>query len=424
MSGKDPAPVSVRGGSDGIEAHYDDMTTLARLFGNAATDVAGAALSMHGYLLDPGLYSSGLLDPRGAAEFSERLVAALDGPHGLATVAARCAAHDAQLRAAAMAYQSADRLHSRVATDVGALRHAPGALLDAGVTLLGTFSVGQSFGALMAADPELGGVLMQGALPFVWPAELFLPDGHAAVRATGVDLGADLDGPPRALADIISGLARRDATRHGEIDVRRMTGADGRTYVLVDIPGSKSWSPSPVNHDVTSLASNLRALEGQPTTYEQGVVQAMRSAGVQPSDSVMLVGHSLGGMVAVKTATDLAHTGEFHVTNVVTAGAPIGTSAGQVPPSVQVLALENSGDVVPQLDARPNPDRVNVTTVTVHHNHGDPGANHDLTESYVPGARDIDASTNPSVQTFMAGIGGFLGATEISTSTYIVTRTY
>ncbi len=76
----------------------------------------------------------------------------------------------------------------------------------------------------------------------------------------------------------------------------------------------------------------------------------------------------------------------------VTAGAPIGLTAGALPPGVQVLALENHNDVVPHLDGRTNPDRTNITTVTIDRDDGTIGTDHSVAQSYVPGAADVDAS--------------------------------
>ena len=50
--------------------------------------------------------------------------------------------------------------------------------------------------------------------------------------------------------------------------------------------------------------------------------------------------------------------------------------------------------------------------------------NHDLRRSYVPGAQDIDASTDPSIEAFRRSADPFLGATAVSTQTYVVTRSY
>ena len=101
MGPKVPQPVSVSGGSNGVEAHYDDIVAMARLFGKVATDTGGAVLSLHGYLVDPAIFCSGLFDPGGVATFEADLLDALDGYHGLSWVAVQCGLIDAELRAAA-----------------------------------------------------------------------------------------------------------------------------------------------------------------------------------------------------------------------------------------------------------------------------------------------------------------------------------
>ena len=135
-----------------------------------------------------------------------------------------------------------------------------------------------------------------------------------------------------------------------------VTGTDGRRRAIVDIPGTKSWNPAPVA-DVTSVGTDILAIAGHDTSYERGVFAALADAGVRPDDQVMLVGHSEGGIVAVNAARDAAASGRFRVTHVVTAGSPVGALAAELPSSVQLLALENTADVVPALDDVPNPDR-------------------------------------------------------------------
>ena len=177
--------------------------------------------------------------------------------------------------------------------------------------------------------------------------------------------------------------------------------ADGSRRVVVDITGMKSVNPFAL-HDTTQPLSAAQDMFGLPSTYEAGVLAAMRAAGVRSSDDVMLVGHSEGGMVAVNAARAAVASGEYRVTHVITAGSPIAITAGRVPSSVKVLALENDGDAVPCLDGAANPGRGNVTTVTVHHHDGSLLANHDLSKSYLPGARDVDASTDTSVEDYLA----------------------
>jgi len=423
-------PISVRGGTNGVVAHYDDMAAAARLFARAAGDTAAASVALHGYLIDPDVLVSAPLDPVGAARFEATLMAALDGPGGLTWLAARCAATDVGLRAAAATYLGADRLDERLEPELDGVARAPKAALDAAVRL----SRGEPGGALQTLitdDPQLaalgigvaGGVLGAGSVaagarlvgsPFA--------DGMPRVTDLGGDHGL---GAPRSLEDLLAGLARRDEGRPGEIDVHFLDSGSAHTRkVVVDIPGTKDWSLALHSGDVTSIATNLHALRGAVTTYERGVLEAMRRAGVGPDDDVLMVGHSEGGMVAVNAARRAAASGEFRVRHVVTAGAPLGLIAGNVPAGVNVLALENDGDVVPHLDGAENPDRLNVTTVTAHRGHGDVIANHSLDEAYLAAARDLDASDDPSVRDYLRGLAGFLTASTVRTHTYQITRTY
>ncbi|MGI8881919.1 MAG: alpha/beta hydrolase [Jatrophihabitans sp.] len=410
-------PITVHGGSNGIEAHYDDMVCSARLFARAGLDCADHSLALHGYLAEPDVLASVPLDPGGAASFETALLAALDGPHGLTWIAAECGGIDVQLRAAAASYLAVDRLKERYGPEVvGAVK-----LLRAEAAGAGAALHGKSWKAAMSkaasADPELLDAMIGFWSQFHLTRLLAAyPDGRPRLTATGTTAGT----APRSLQDIMAGLAQRDLGKGGDIDVKIITDADGHRHVLVDIPGTKSWSPDPRSGDVTSVGTDLRAISGTSTTYEKAVIEALRRAGVRPDDPVMLVGHSEGGMIAVNTAEQLSHTHEFQVTHVVTAGSPIGHL--HVPAGVSVLALENDGDVVPHCDGTDNPDHTNVTTVVLHRNSGDIGTNHRLATSYVPGAGDVDASDDPSVRSYLESIRGFLQSGQVETHTFHAER--
>jgi hypothetical protein len=412
MSPKVPRPVSVRGGSEGVEAHCHEIEAMARRFGQVATDTGGAALSLHGCLANPVVSATAVLDPVGVATFEADLLAALDGPRGLSWVALQCGLIDTELRAAARLYQQVDELDATMRDQVG------------GVVQLGLdpASLRHLSPSLLTRNPALLDALMNaGLISLDGVVAGLYPDGRAKLADHGVDADPAVATPPRSLTDLLAGLARRNAAGSGAIDVRIVIGADGRRRAIVDIPGTKTFDPTKVT-DITGPATNLRALVGVPTSYEHGVLQAMHRAGVRPGDDVMLVGHSEGGMVAVQTAAACAASGRFHVTHVVTAGAPIGLTAGQLPARVQVLAMENDNDVVPHLDGRTNPDRVNITTVTVHRGDNTIGTDHSVAKSYVPGAADIDASPNPAVQSYLSGARGFLTGTSVQTHTFVITR--
>lgn len=413
--------ISVRGGSNGIEAHSDDLTTLARLFGAAGRYTADHSLGLHGYLTDPDVLSAAVLDPPGAARFSGALLDALDGPGGLSWLSVQCGENDLKLRTAAATYLAVDRVRARVEPALdGLYRLGPLVASDFG----GGPHTGRSADGLATSDPQL--VDTASALAWMFPGfaqvVAVCPDGRPKVTGRGVDTSTAATTPPRNLTDLFSELSHRYTVRQsGDIDIRFVysTGPDGRLVrrVIVDIPGVDTFDPARI-HDPTTPSADGRAITGASTTYEKGVVEAMKRAGVTREDQVMLVGHSLGGLVAADIAR--SGLGGFNVTHVITAGSPIARIP--VPRSVQVLALENDGDIVPHLDALDNPDQINETTVTLPDNQFDVVKNHALETGYLPGMSAVDASEDPSLRAYYASLAGFFGGSSTTTQVYQVTR--
>jgi pimeloyl-ACP methyl ester carboxylesterase len=128
----------------------------------------------------------------------------------------------------------------------------------------------------------------------------------------------------------------------------------------------------------------------------------------------MVVGHSLGGMEAAALA---AHHHGYHVTDVVTAGAPTAQLSG-FPAGSNVLSLEQQGDIVPQLDGAPNPDSVQQTTVTFDAHPGGGVTAHHSYGAYEQGAGLVDGSTDPSVEAAVRSLHdhGYLGTGGTVTS--------
>ena len=177
-----------------------------------------------------------------------------------------------------------------------------------------------------------------------------------------------------------------------------------------------------MSHNPADTAGNLHSVAGDATAYQQAVEQALASVGATPTQPVMLVGHSQGGMVAVQAANDLVARG-YAVTHVVTAGSPVGSMP--VAPSVQVLSFENAVDLVPLLDGADNPDTANRTTVTFRSQGGEIGANHDLGR-YATAAASVKDSTDPSISAWRdSAAADFLGAkvTSSSMTVFTVSRT-
>ena len=216
-------------------------------------------------------------------------------------------------------------------------------------------------------DPELDGLARRvSAIPGRCRTALAdrCPTGTASPAPPAPTPAAAAGTPPRRLADLVADLARRnDDPHHGAIDVRILTLPDGTRRAIVDITGTKSWTPRPTG-DVTSLTTNGRALVGEPTAYEGGVLAAMRRAGVRRHDDVMLVGHSQGGLVAVNTARHAAprRVPDHPRRHRRLAGRPH-RRLGAAP--VRRAGAGEHPRRRPAPRRRANPDRRNVTTATV-----------------------------------------------------------
>jgi hypothetical protein len=417
---------------------------MGRLTDDVAEDTVRIAATSHTYLVDPDVIASAVLDPVGAATFEAAMLAALDGPSGLAATSVNIGLRGAAFRATAAAYQMTDELNAKT---IDAVRWMEGSILpvDAGI------------GGLMAADVYLRydgdwqrylvnhpgavdqiigmtpGMLSTLGLPTTQAGLTALlarayPDGAPTVTDMGPD--SSQTKPPRNLRNLLDELAHRNDTSGvdpdkrpigSNIDVRKVTNPDGKVSYIVDIPGTKVWNlPGDNKGSVNDLGANLNAMTGNPTTLEKGVRDALSRAGAGPHDPVMLVGHSQGGIVAARAANDFVTSGQYNVTHVITAGSPIGRIP--IPDKVQVLSLENSGDIVPHLDASDNPTTANRTTVTFDHQTGDVGGNHELTGNYATAAGQLDSSTDPSVQAFRNSAINFLNGSQVQTHQYQVTH--
>ncbi len=135
--------------------------------------------------------------------------------------------------------------------------------------------------------------------------------------------------------------------------------------LAVIIPSTQEWSPwgSAVPND---LYGNLSAMSGNESDLQilaQRAIDAKLAElpeSMRPEVEIMTVGFSQGGIVAAA----IAASGEYNVTQVVTAGSPIAGYVKDMPEGINVLSLEQLGDPIPQLDGSPNPIRDGVTHFT------------------------------------------------------------
>lgn len=452
----EPEPeLDIGGGAGGTHARLADIELLADHSEQLGQDLGGIALESHGLLAHPDVLASALLNPDGVVRFEAALLDALDGPDGLSALAAELGTHAVTLRATASSYRAVDQAQAEL---LDAARWGAGQLLGnpaiGGPVLVGAAGLGWMGhelgldweevltehpgivdtavgmgpglitglpGPLLATDVESAARLLA----------MLYPDGTATVEDLGVDGTDPLGGrPPAGFEDLLTGLDHRNRQAsgdgQGQVDVRVLSHPDGTRSYIVDIPGTKDWHPVPLTgyEKLNDLGTNLHAMGGDETAYQQGVVAALRRAGAGVDDPVMLVGHSQGGIVAARTAADLSAGGELNVTHVVTAGSPVGHI--DMPADVQVLSLENGHDIVPHLDAADNPDRPNQVTVSFDTQHGAIGENHGIGSAYLPAAAALDGSSDPSVAAYRDGADAFFAGdgTTVTPYVYEIERSY
>lgn len=164
---------------------------------------------------------------------------------------------------------------------------------------------------------------------------------------------------PRSLADVMDGIQAEENRMDGSVAIETITHADGSRSHIVTIPGTEDWGVS--NDNPHDAQGNLPGVLGKASDAQMAIVDAMRAAGINPGEEVMLAGHSQGGINAVALASRAEFLDEFNVTHVVTAGSPVGRI--ELPASVEVLQLEHTEDLVAGLDAVPSPDTPTRTTV-------------------------------------------------------------
>ena len=183
---------------------------------------------------------------------------------------------------------------------------------------------------------------------FVRDAPMSSGDMLAALQQGNVDVDGQY-------GDVLSEFGL-DGSNSTMITITEVVGPDGEVRYRVNIPSTQQWMPG--SDGINDIGSDANAKFGtEQTQLEQAVIDAMRRAGIEPGDSVLLTGWSLGGITAANLAADSDFTSTYSVDGIVVSGSPIDDV--NIDTSIPVLSFEHTGgngsmsDPVPWLE---NPD--------------------------------------------------------------------
>ena len=197
-------------------------------------------------------------------------------------------------------------------------------------------------------------------------------------RLSSVPVGA-----PRDVADALSRIPS-DADGGAQVRIEEFGGTHV-VYIGGTVDGSLGASTQPWD-----MSSNLAALGGDAGASENAVRRAMTDSGIRQGDPVILVGHSQGGLVAMR----VAQSPDVTARAVITAGSPI--HAMSVPDGIPVIAVEHTDDLVPALGGPVTHAQPGLTYVRSSGSDTVPSSEPTLLpahrlESYVETARRLDA---------------------------------
>jgi pimeloyl-ACP methyl ester carboxylesterase len=193
----------------------------------------------------------------------------------------------------------------------------------------------------------------------------------------------------------------------------------GNKTAVVYVPGTQSFGFGEGTNPL-DMASNIQAMSGAgQAASEKAVLLAIRQAGINSADEVILVGHSQGGMVAGNIA---AYPSGFIAAGLVAFGAPLAQIKNLKAP---VMAIEHVNDPVPNLSGKANPLKRNWVSVQRISEKPESDAlmfSHSL-KSYRNTTTAIDVSNDVGIKNIRGEIFQKLGVAKPSTSfEFVISR--
>ncbi|MCR2815620.1 hypothetical protein [Microbacterium jiangjiandongii] len=290
---------------------------------------------------------------------------------------------------------------------------------------------GAGFGGQLLALGVQAGPLVLSALA------AGLPVFRQTVRAHGggtVDARERLAGHPppvtavplrqsargSAPATLAEAAARMPGEGDARVRVEKYTMPDGTRQFAVYIAGTQT--PTAGGEDPFDMQSNLELYGGETAASYAVVVEALRAAGAGEGDAVHAFGHSQGGMIAARLATE----GGFDTRTVVTFGSPVAADVGADTLSVSV---RHADDPVAALADGGLPTVVGAPGSFVAERVAHPRAHigdlalpsHHMT-AYAETSAMLDGSADPRMQPIRAVLDGLDAAASVETTVWGAAR--
>jgi len=204
--------------------------------------------------------------------------------------------------------------------------------IDAGV--LGAAGIPPVFAAALQLGPDRG--VAAGALTVASLGSVLglFRETPVQVEKTG---SATVYAAPAGARERLNEIPEGDQIRIEKYE------ADGRPpRWVVSVGPTETFSPV-AEEEPFDLTSNVRGVAGQSAGSFRAVEEAMRQAGIDPGDEIVVTGFSQGGLVA----TMVAGSGDWNVYGMETYGAPAGNIP--LPDGIRGFAARNTDDFIPAL---------------------------------------------------------------------------
>ncbi len=162
---------------------------------------------------------------------------------------------------------------------------------------------------------------------------------------------------PKSITSMLDRLWRLSSKPEPTIGIDLFKQPSGKKLAVVSVPGTQTLGLGGGTNPL-DMQSNILAMSGaNHAASEKAVLLAIKQAGIEQGDELILVGHSQGGMVAANLA---AFPTGFIAAGLVTFGAPIAQLSKLRTP---VLAIEHVNDPVPNISGKANPLKSNWVSV-------------------------------------------------------------